>query len=193
MTPAAILPASTRLAVPWKNGRGRAAEVAGDGTGTEAVPFDWRLTLATIDRDGAFSDFTGVDRLLLNAGPGRLTLVVDGLARDLEPLEVLAFAGEARVTSSGVTQPTFALNLMLRRGAATGSLEALPIDGPAAVDSGEDDVVAVVLAGAVRARERDRVAPERETQDLQWHDAVRWSNGIAELAGSGVVALARIR
>ena len=50
--------------VPWKNGGGTTREIAcwPPQAGMEA--FDWRISVACIDRDGAFSSFPGVDRVI---------------------------------------------------------------------------------------------------------------------------------
>ena len=49
--------------VPWKNGLGMTREVANarrsDGT------MLWRISLATVDRDGPFSDFDGYKRIIM--------------------------------------------------------------------------------------------------------------------------------
>jgi len=67
-----LLPASGHVDMPWKNGLGRTAEIArapttGDG-------FDWRISIATIGSDGAFSAFAGCDRTLVPIAGGGLAL-----------------------------------------------------------------------------------------------------------------------
>lgn len=63
--------------MPWKNGGGATLEIAVQGE-----PYDWRLSLATIHQDGAFSAFPGYRRhtllvsgagfdLHFDSGPGR--------------------------------------------------------------------------------------------------------------------------
>ena len=47
---------------PWKNGGGVIHEIARSDKNGEA---GWRISLATIDRDGPFSDFTGYDRTIV--------------------------------------------------------------------------------------------------------------------------------
>ncbi|MBM3526239.1 MAG: HutD family protein, partial [Alphaproteobacteria bacterium] len=49
--------------MPWKNGLGRTAEIARAPATGEA--FDWRLSIATIAADGAFSVFPGCERTLV--------------------------------------------------------------------------------------------------------------------------------
>ena len=49
--------------VPWKNGLGMTREVA-NASGADSVMI-WRISLATVDRDGPFSDFTGYKRIIM--------------------------------------------------------------------------------------------------------------------------------
>ena len=50
--------------IAWKNGQGETTELAISPGGTLA-DFDWRLSMASVVSDGAFSDFTGYDRQLI--------------------------------------------------------------------------------------------------------------------------------
>ena len=59
--------------VPWKNGLGYTTELAINDGGT-LEKFDWRLSIASVTADGAFSSFAGYQRnLVLIEGSG-LTL-----------------------------------------------------------------------------------------------------------------------
>jgi len=56
--------------VPWKNGLGFTLELAANDGGTMSA-FDWRLSIATVSKDGVFSDFSGYWRnLILLSGNG---------------------------------------------------------------------------------------------------------------------------
>ena len=48
--------------MPWKNGGGITREIAKDESGDRPA---WRISIATIDRSGRFSDFTGYDRTMV--------------------------------------------------------------------------------------------------------------------------------
>jgi len=48
---------------PWKNGKGETTELAISEGGT-LENFDWRLSIASVTEDGAFSYFTGYCRNL---------------------------------------------------------------------------------------------------------------------------------
>ncbi|MEJ8812291.1 HutD family protein [Variovorax ureilyticus] len=56
---------------PWKNGGGVTREIVCSPPGAGMDRFDWRVSIATIDRPGPFSAFDGVDRvIMLLDGPG---------------------------------------------------------------------------------------------------------------------------
>ncbi len=57
--------------MPWKNGAGRTTEIAVHPPGAALDAFDWRVSIADVERDGPFSRFPGVDRtIVLLAGAG---------------------------------------------------------------------------------------------------------------------------
>jgi environmental stress-induced protein Ves len=49
----------------WKNGAGTTREIAVEPAGAGTDDFDWRLSLAEVDRDAPFSAFPGVDRCIV--------------------------------------------------------------------------------------------------------------------------------
>jgi environmental stress-induced protein Ves len=96
---------------PWANGAGSTRELAAatdaDGSTT------WRISVADLDRNAAFSLFPGLDRVFVALGALRLT--IDGVTSTLVAGDQAAFPGEA-VVSVAVDGPTTALNVMTRRG-----------------------------------------------------------------------------
>mgnify|MGYP002825665264 CR=1 FL=1 len=93
-----LIPFAGLSPVPWKNGGGSTTEIAIGPPDSGFEDFDWRVSLATIEKDGAFSSFPDVDRTLaLVAGHG-MTLEIDGeptLVTETEP--VVAFDGSSQV------------------------------------------------------------------------------------------------
>jgi uncharacterized protein len=81
---------------PWKNGGGVTHEIARSDEGGEP---DWRISLATIDRDGPFSDFAGYDRSIVPLdGAGFELSFDDGRVVVLDRTGVpFRFAGEKKV------------------------------------------------------------------------------------------------
>jgi len=127
--------------------------VRGDNHSPGAEPgFDWRVSIATVECDGDFSPYPGVDRWLMPLSAGGLRLIEDGELMPVGQHEVHAFPGERAVTSVGVTEPTLDLNLMVRRGETTGSLCSAEVAGRAelATAAGEELVI-LVLNGVVDA------------------------------------------
>ncbi|MCO7224103.1 HutD family protein [Pleionea sp. CnH1-48] len=61
---------------PWKNGKGETIELAISPNST-LDNFDWRLSIATVAEDGAFSNFSGLERNLVLIEGNGLTLEHD--------------------------------------------------------------------------------------------------------------------
>tara|TARA_R110002124_G_scaffold177332_2_gene345304 strand:- start:4754 stop:5332 length:579 start_codon:yes stop_codon:yes gene_type:complete len=65
-----IIPPTQFKTVPWKNGQGETIEML-INPGGSLENFDWRLSMANVVEDGAFSNFSGYTRnLILIAGDG---------------------------------------------------------------------------------------------------------------------------
>lgn len=99
---------------PWKNGQGETTEIAR----SPGAAFIWRLSMADITRDGAFSDFTGLDRtfLLLEGAGVRLYLGRAEVAHQVDQTSrVMAFDGGMTVRGELLSGPVKALNIMTRQ------------------------------------------------------------------------------
>ena len=184
---ALLLPASARQQVTWKNGGGYTAEVVvmpDDGAAPTAgsSAFDWRLSIATVDRDGGFSSFPGVSRSLMALSPQGLALVDNGNPVTLRQYDVHHFRGENDVAAVDVTGPTLDLNLMIRREAFSGDLRYGEMTGDDLVGTAAGHTVVVLLSGRLRF----------EGRLLQPHDAVLMGDGGADVTGYAQVALASI-
>lgn len=147
-----FLRARDQQVVPWKNGGGLTREVA-SGTGDKAgAGFLWRVSMATISKDGPFSEFTGIDRTiaLMQGDPVLLRSDMQEvrLAKDGEPY---AFNGElpviAKLTGTGTTN----LNVMTRRGHCRHSLKRLQLDENIVIE-GEADETIIIFNGPAVAR-----------------------------------------
>lgn len=111
----ALIPFAGLSPVPWKNGGGSTIEIAIGPPDAGFDNFDWRVSLATIAEDGAFSQFPGVDRTLALVDGHGMTLQIDGeplLVTDLEP--VAAFDGASMVEAKLNRGPTTDFNVMTR-------------------------------------------------------------------------------
>lgn len=119
-----VIPAATLVSRPWKNGAGVTRQIAVDPPAADFNDFVWRLSTADVTASGPFSDWAGVDRLLivLQGGAVRLTDPVTGCVVELARAQCLAFPGERTYHCELLGGPVKDLNLMLRRGQVLGGL-----------------------------------------------------------------------
>ena len=163
--------------VPWANGLGTTAVVA-------RVPdtdhWAWRLSIADVVADGPFSSLPGVDRWIAVASGAGMVLTVDGADTALTASsEAFAFDGGATITCHLVDGPICDLNLMLRCGRATGTLEVVTTGSPVPLDG----VTACVVLGGTAS-----IAGVH----LDAHDAVIDDAGTLVPIGPARLALVRI-
>jgi environmental stress-induced protein Ves len=117
------------VATPWKNGGGVTREVAAYPEGAGLDAFVWRVSVADVAQAGPFSRFAGIDRTLaLLSGAGMLLDEVSATGEIdthalTAPLDIARFAGEASIDARLVDGATRDFNLMVRRGAAVGTVE----------------------------------------------------------------------
>ncbi|MDR5856762.1 HutD family protein [Caballeronia sp. LZ062] len=119
-----IIPAASLIDVPWKNGGGITREIAAGPPGASLDAFAWRLSIADVSSDGAFSVFPGVDRVLvLLDGVGMRLAEAGGREHRLDqPLAMARFAGETPISASLINGPTRDFNVMVRRDRARTSV-----------------------------------------------------------------------
>ncbi|HEX4505361.1 MAG TPA: HutD family protein [Alphaproteobacteria bacterium] len=112
-----LLRAADRAAIPWKNGGGMTRDVIISPVSAMLDAFDWRISIAEISRDGAFSQFPGIDRKLAVLD-GKVALTVEGRAQVALDAHspVLDFPGEAAVDGHPIDGPSTDLNVMTWRG-----------------------------------------------------------------------------
>lgn len=123
------LPANEYRRERWRNERGWTREIHRQPL--ESDDWDWRVSIAEIDRDAEFSAFPGCDReLVLLAGEGMRLRFGDGDVALLEPPHGrLRFAGERPVAAELVQGPTHDFNLIWRRDRVQASLLHRPLVG----------------------------------------------------------------
>lgn len=128
---------ATTPSTPWKNGGGSTQELACWPPGADMNSFEWRVSLATVDRPGPFSVFPGIDRqIMLLSGDG-LHLRSPGWEHRLEARwQPFAFSGDDAVDGAMLGGTSKDFNLMVRRGAWTGALRVLLDTTPAQASAG---------------------------------------------------------
>jgi environmental stress-induced protein Ves len=115
---ARILRSVDYVARPWKNGGGTTRDIAVSPSGASLDTFDWRLSLAQVDRDGPFSRFDNVDRTLVLLS-GAMTLHERDRRIDLVRNQPFAFEGERALEATVGGGSTLDFNVMTRRGRAS--------------------------------------------------------------------------
>jgi uncharacterized protein len=109
--------ANTLKSRPWKNGGGETTEIAVWPVGASLDTFDWRISMATVEQDGPFSVFPGIDRTLALLKGGLKLQFADRPNAVLTPGSTpFSFPGELAVTAELWGGPAHDLNVMTRRG-----------------------------------------------------------------------------
>lgn len=106
-------------AQPWKNGAGLTREIAVGPRGASAADFDWRFSVAEVERAAPFSVFAGIDRcIVLLAGAGLHLRSDDGsLDHRLDmPARPFHFSGDLPLSAEPIAGPSSDFNVMTRRG-----------------------------------------------------------------------------
>ena len=119
----------------WKNDAGWTREIVRFPDNAE---WQWRLSIAEIERDGPFSTFDGIDRELVLIHGNGLRLRIEageggeaGEVHELHPPHGrMRFQGEQRVLGELLDGPTHDFNLMWRRDAFAAELLHRPLVGP---------------------------------------------------------------
>ena len=154
-----VIPANTYRRERWKNQLGWTREIARSPGSDD---WDWRLSIAEIEQDAAFSHFAGIDReLVLLSGNGLRLRFDDGEQVELSPPHGrLRFAGERGATGHLVGGPTQDFNLMWRRGATDAQLWHRPLVGPMVLFVEPGSTWAVhLLAGQARFADASGMPP----------------------------------
>ncbi|MHA7179608.1 HutD/Ves family protein [Arthrobacter sp. MDB2-24] len=162
----------------WANGGGVTYEVLKAPPGSGYSGFDWRLSVAEVVQDGAFSSLPGVDRTFVMGSGGLLRMSIDGESRDLELGALAVFPGEADVRVEVLEGPTRNLNLMTRRAVCEGAVEVQRASGTLRVGGTGGPTAVVVLAGTVRLggdgtlRPLQVLIPGSDEEELSCEDAL---------------------
>lgn len=172
---------------PWKNGGGLTREVASSPEDSTTGDFDWRVSIADVTSPGPFSSFPGVDRVITLLEGGSMVLETDTDEIVLAPRQPRSFRGETPVDCHLPLGPTRDLNLMTRRGRATG--EVAIHEGQLRVDPGSTDrhlVIALDDGSTVTGASGKR-------WDLGRHDVLEAAGSVgAPLVIEGAVAVIRV-
>ena len=190
------IPANEYRRERWRNQLGWTREILRLDAAARPVDgddWDWRLSIAEIERDAAFSAFPGIDReLVLLSGNGLRLRFDDGELHELlPPHDKLRFAGERAVHGELIDGTTHDFNLMWRRARVQAQLWHRPLVGPMVIFAEPGQTWAVYLiAGQARFAD-DTGLPPLAAGDT----AVLAAGGQrlrAVLEGGGEVLLVRV-
>ena len=161
---------------PWRNGGGLTRPVAAGrfGRAQDGAPdtWDWRISVADITADGAFSVFPGIDRTAALAAGDSLNLLADaGALHFAQPGAVQAFAGETVLKAQLPGGPARLFNVMTRRGQATAQLRSHGGDAALQLQPG-DCCALLVVRGAFGVRLRGASALSAVALALQAGDGL---------------------
>ena len=114
---------STLPVTRWKNGKGETREIfcapSPDGD------FLWRASIATLQGDGPFSLFPGVDRVLLLLEGEPLWVRGEGIEHHLKPYQPWVFPGEWSLATFGSNGPGLDFNVMTQRSQAKSEVRVM--------------------------------------------------------------------
>lgn len=151
-----LLRAATRPVSSWGNGGGETSEIARHPIGADGSWW-WRVSIATITRDGGFTRFPARDRVLIPLD-GALRLDVAGTLRDVPELGVFRFRGEDAVTAVDVTNPTQDLNVIVSRGQGRADVRIVAGDGSRVAAGPGQWLLVVALSDGVHVDTADVLA-----------------------------------
>ncbi len=125
-----LIPANEYRRERWRNGLGWTREIHAESP-VQGDAYNWRLSIAEVDSDCAFSAFEGYDRvLMLLSGNGMELRFDDGTTEMLEPPHGrVAFAGERGVQCRLLDGPTTDFNVIVRRDRCTMQVYHRPLVG----------------------------------------------------------------
>ncbi|MFZ5638146.1 MAG: HutD family protein [Pseudomonadota bacterium] len=192
-----LVPAHDYRRERWRNGFGWTREILrwpehGD-------EWDWRLSIAEIERDAPFSSFPGIEReLVLLHGAGVRLRFDDGEVREvLPPHGRVRFAGERAAFGELIDGPTHDFNLMWRRDRIDAELWHRPLVGSMVLFVEPDERWMVhVLSGHARCDDGDVQRTATLGDSLLLSNPLPSANGARArfaLDGGGEVLIARLR
>lgn len=126
----------------WRNGGGTTRTLARSGD-------RWRVSLASIERDGPYSQFPGIARASLVVSGDGITLTSDEAVVPLRPSIVETYDGDVAWHATLVSGPCAALNVMTAKGRYRTTVRL--VDEPLIVCAGCTAIIVALGAGCTVA------------------------------------------
>ncbi|MGK9337903.1 HutD/Ves family protein [Sinorhizobium meliloti] len=146
-----ILRSSEYRHMPWKNGGGETVEIAVSPDRATIADFDWRISIATVATNGAFSIFPGIDRTLSILEGSGMTLAIEGRQPKLLTASdaPLTFPADLPTSATLADGPVTDLNVMTRRQALKHRVRRIHVEGWQPVATSARDLVLFCHRGSV--------------------------------------------
>lgn len=186
---------------PWRNGGGVTRELAchPQAASSQDGTWDWRVSIAEVAKEGEFSAFPGMDRVLTVIEGELFLLTVDGTEYPMEKYRPFRFSGDAPASGALPTGDIRDLNVITRAGAYKGYTSIIELSKKRAhpVFAGQFGILlqgqASVSPGAAPAEEGDSTPASAEPVALGRYDAVVGSDlRSPEILGRGFLAVVSI-
>lgn len=161
--------------VPWGKNNGRVKELAA-GPG-------WRLSIAAIEKPGAFTPFPGRDRITVPVEGELLVLTVDGVEHGMERFRPFRYSGDSPAEAALPTGPVTVLNTVADRSTTGASVMVAELSKKNPQTLGEGQFV-VLLHGSATV-----TAPDGSTSALEPLDAVAGGADRPSVLGRGFAAI----
>ena len=173
----------------WKNGGGWTTELAAQPA--DAETFDWRISIADIESDGAFSTFPGCDRhiALLDGNGMQLDFDAAPAERLDQRLRFLKFSGDWQTRGRLISGPVRDFNVIVRRAAFSAEVLYRPLVGPMVFFSEADTTWFLYLVGGQATLKNHAVQVESGEALLLEPDG---ANQNAVLSGGGELVLVKL-
>jgi environmental stress-induced protein Ves len=204
-----ILRHKDRRSNQWKNGGGTTVEVVSAPKGASLSDFAWRVSIADVIHDGPFSEFEGVDRIIMVIEGAGLILKGNDVEQTLGPMRPFNFSGDLVTTARLIDGPTRDINIMTRRELVTADLAVKPVpwQKKVAVEVMKNEELVVIAASgnfsmrdygapcdALRATSRRASIANPVRTSLAPLDAFHQHGPSSfELSGDGVAVVVRLR
>lgn len=162
-----IVRASAHRAMPWKNGGGLTREIFREPA--EPAPFDWRLSLASIDASGPFSVFVGYQRtLVLVEGAGvELDFGQHGRSRLSRPGQSVSFDGAWQTRCTLLEGRSTDLNLILATERMCSATDSLHLTDAHLVQTAQwDETLVCCISGVLRVTNAGGQSEELASVDV---------------------------
>ncbi len=179
----------------WKNGDGWTTELAvfPPSIASAAAAFDWRISIAEIERDGAFSTFADCERhiALLDGVGMELRFDAAPSVRLDRRLQFVRFAGEWQTQGVLLSGPVRDFNVIVRRAAASAEVWHRPLVGPMVFLAVADVTWFVYLVAGTATIKNQAGAPTLEAGDSLWLEADATPDNVV-LTGGGDVLIVKL-